>query len=104
MHNTGLTFYLQSHHMKYVSRPVRWQPATGTTALSRERAFPAYAGDAIQAVISTPTIRVHKSWRVAFIVLIIVTKVLLGFCAYFYLRAEMAAPATTPQPVLHATP
>lgn len=78
--------------MKYVSRPVSWHPT-------------AHTHDFIPAIISSPTIRVHKSWRAAFIVLIIITKILLGFCAYFYLRAEMNVPAAnTPQPALHAQP
>lgn len=62
------------------------------------------AAESIPAVISSPTIRIHKSWRAAFIVLLVLLKVLMGFCVYYYIKAEMATAAAASQPALHAQP
>jgi len=91
--------------MKHVSRRPALQPAI----LENNDALPAvpfasYVENYLPAAVSSPTIRIHKSWRAAFIVLLVLLKVLLGFCVYYYIKAEMISSTAALQPALHATP
>ncbi|BAV07739.1 hypothetical protein SAMN05421788_10391 [Filimonas lacunae] len=48
-----------------------------------------YKDDSVAAIISTPTIRIHKSWRTAFLMLCVMIKLLLLYCGYLMARTEM---------------